>query len=62
MLKITTKDDENKDLKYETEKQDHENILKCLKIDNDYDRKYENLNKKKKNWFFLKIYLDQALP
>ena len=33
-LKIKTKDDETKDLKYRTEKHDHEKILKSLKIDN----------------------------
>ena len=35
-------------MKYKTEKHDHESILKSLKIDNDYyNKKYENLNKKK---------------
>ena len=38
MLK-KTKDDEIKDLKYKTEKHDHENILKSLKIDNEYYKK-----------------------
>ena len=33
LLKVTTKDDEIKELKYKTEKHDHENILKSLKID-----------------------------
>ena len=48
LLKITTKGDEIKELKYETEKHDHENILKSLKIDNEYyKKKYESLNKKK---------------
>ena len=48
MLKIKTKDDEIKDLKYKTEKHDHENILKSLKIDNEYcKKKYKSLNKKK---------------
>ena len=47
MLKIKTKDDEIKDLKYKTEKHDHENILKSLKIDNEYyKKKYKKLNKK----------------
>ena len=47
MLKIKTKDDEIKDLKFETEKHDHENILKSLKIDNEYyKRKYKSINKK----------------
>ena len=48
LLKIKTKDDEMKDLKFKTEKHDHEKILKSLKIDNEYyKRKYKNLNKKK---------------
>ena len=48
LLKITTKGDEIKELKYKTEKHDHENILKSLKIDNEYyKKKYKSLNKKK---------------
>ena len=48
LLKIKTRDDEIKNLKYQTEKQDHENILKSLKVDNEYyKKKYESLNKKK---------------
>ena len=48
LLKITTKDDENKELKYRTEKHDHENILKSLKSDSEsYKKKYKSLNKKK---------------
>ena len=35
LLKIKTRDDENKNLKYQTEKHDHEIILKSLKINND---------------------------
>ena len=35
LLKIKTRDDETKNLKYPTEKHDHENILKSFKIDND---------------------------
>ena len=34
-LKLKTRDDENKNLKNQTEKHDHENILKSLKIDNE---------------------------
>ena len=33
LLQIKRKDDENKDLKYETEKHDHENFLKSLEND-----------------------------
>ena len=48
LLKIETRDDEVKKLKYPTEKHDHENILKSLKIDNEYyKKKYKSLNKKK---------------
>ena len=48
LLKITTKDDEMKILKYKTEKHDYENILKSLKNDNEYyKKKYKSLNKKK---------------
>ena len=48
LLKITTKDDEIKELKYRTEKHDHENILKSLKSDSEsYKKKYKSLNKKK---------------
>ena len=48
LLKIKTRDDEIRNLKYQTEKHDHENILKSLKVDNDYyKKKYKSLNKKK---------------
>ena len=52
LLKIKTKDDEIKNLKYETEnlkncneRHNHEIILKSLKVDNEYyKKKYKNLN------------------
>ena len=48
LLKIKTRDDEIKALKYQTEKHDHENILKSFKVDNEYyKKKYKSLNKKK---------------
>ena len=48
IIKIKTRDHEIKDLKYQTEKHDHENILKSLKIDNEYyKKKYKSLIKKK---------------
>ena len=48
LLKIKTRDDENRNLKYQNEKHDHEKILKSLKVDNEYYRKkYKSLNKKK---------------
>ena len=34
-LKIKTRDDEIKNLKYQTEKHDYENTLKSLKVDNE---------------------------
>ena len=39
LLKIKTRDDEIINLNYQTDKHDHENILKSLKIDNEYDKK-----------------------
>ena len=48
LLKIKTQSDGIKNLKYTQEKHDHENILKSLKVDNEYyKKKYENLNQKK---------------
>ena len=48
LLKIKTRDDEIKNLKYQTEKHDHESIIKWLKIDNEYyKKKCKSLNKKK---------------
>ena len=47
-MKIKTRDDEIENLKYQTEKHDHENVLKSLKVDNDYyKKKYKSFNKKK---------------
>ena len=48
LLKIKTRDDEIKNLKYQTEKHDYENILKTLKVDNEYyKKKYKSLNKRR---------------
>ena len=48
LLKIKTKDDQIKEVQYRQEKYDHENVLKSLKVDNEYyKKKYKNLNKKK---------------
>ena len=48
LLKIRSRDEEIKNLKYQTEKHDHENILKSLKSDNQYyTKKYKSLNRKK---------------
>ena len=42
LLKIKTKDDQIKELQYKTEKHDYENIVKSLKIDNEYYKKKQN--------------------
>ena len=48
ILKIKTRGDGIKNLNYQTEKHDHENILKSFKIDNEfYKKKNRALNKKK---------------
>ena len=48
LSKRKTRDDEIKNLIYQTEKHDHENILKSLKSDNEsYKKKYKSLKKKK---------------
>ena len=39
MLKTKTEDDEIRDLKHKTEKNDQENILKAHKIDYEYQKK-----------------------
>ena len=39
LLKIKTQSDGIKNLKHQTEKHDFENILKSLKIDNEYYKK-----------------------
>ena len=39
LLNIETRDDDFKNLKYQTEKHDHENVFKSLKIDNEYYEK-----------------------
>ena len=47
LLTMKTKDDENKNLKYQTEKHHHENMIKSFKIDNGYYKKEsKSLNKK----------------
>ena len=48
LLRRKSKDDQLKELQYKTEKHDFDNILKSLKVDNDYyKKKYKSLNKKK---------------
>ena len=41
LLKIKTKDDEVKEIKYKTELYDYENILKALKADNEKYKKIQ---------------------
>ena len=48
LLKTKTRDDEIKNIKYQTEKQDHDNTLKSLNIDNEsYRKKNKGLYQKK---------------
>ena len=48
LLKTKTRDDEIKNVKYQTEKHDQGKILKSPKIDNEkYRREYNSLNKKR---------------
>ena len=45
---MKTRDDKIQNLKYQTEKHDHETRLKSLKVDDEYyKKKYKSLNKKK---------------
>ena len=54
-LRIKTRDDEIKSLKYQTAKHDHENKLKSLKIDNEYyKKKYKSLIKKRYRYLLQK--------
>ena len=62
LLRIKTRDDEIKNLKYQTEKHDHESILKSLKVDNDYYiKKFKNLNEKKAILVITEILVGSAL-
>ena len=61
ILKVKTRDDEIQNLKYRTEKNDHENILKSLKIDNEYyKKKYKSLNTKKVSLIIREILIGSA--
>ena len=40
LVNVKTRNDESKNLKYQTEKHDHENISKSVKTDNEYYKKY----------------------
>ena len=46
LLKIKTRDDEIKNIKYQKENNDHENILKSLKIGNEDLKKVQKFEKK----------------
>ena len=62
LLKIKTRDDEIKNLKYQQEKHDHENILKSLEADNKkYKKNYKLLHKKKVLLFITEILVGSAL-
>ena len=39
LLKVKTRDDENRNLKYQKEKHDHESLLKSFQIDDEYYKK-----------------------
>ena len=59
LLKVKKRGDEIKNLKYQTEKHDHENILKNLRIDNEhYKKKYKSLNEKKIKLIITEIIID----
>ena len=61
LLKIKTTDNEIENLKYHTEKHDHENILKSLKVDNKYyKKKYKSLNSKKILLIVTEIFIGSA--
>ena len=63
LLKVKTRNDEFKNLKYETEKHDHETILKSLKADNEkYKKKYKSLNKKKVLLIITEILIGSGSP
>ena len=56
LLKIKTRDDEIINLYYQSEKHDHENILKSPKINEEYFKKeYKSLNEKKILLFITEI-------
>ena len=61
LLKNKTKDDETIDIWYRSEKHDHENILKSLKVDSEwYKKHYRSLSKKKLILFNSEILLESA--
>ena len=61
LIKIKTRDDQNKNLKNQTEKHDHEVILKSLKSDNGpHKKKYKTCKKKKVVLFITEIIVGSA--
>ena len=61
LVKMKTRGDEKKNQKYRTEKHELENILKPLKLDNEYyKKKYKNVKKKKVFLIITKILLGSA--
>ena len=63
MLEITTEDDEINELKYKTERHDHENFLKSLKNDNEYyKKKLKSLIKRRVLLIITEILLGSGSP
>ena len=61
LLKIETRDEEFKNLIYQTEKHDHENISNSIKIDKDhYKKKFKKVNKKKVLLFITVILVESG--
>ena len=61
LLKIKTRDDEIRNLKYQTKRHDHENILKDPEIHYEYyKKKYKSLNKKKVLLIITEIFVGSA--
>ena len=48
LFKVTTKDEQLKKVQIKTEKHDHENVLKSLRMNNEFFRKKYNSSNKKK--------------
>ena len=57
LLKIRTKDNEIEELKFKTEKHDHEKFSNFSTINNDYHKeKYKSLKKRRQFYLFLNFY------
>ena len=61
LLKLTTRDDEIKGVKYITEKHDHETIFESLKNDNNYfEKEYKCFEKKKVSLAIIETFMGSA--